>query len=110
MDNLYKRIESLCKMKNVNITQMCRETNISRSPLNSLKQGITQKLSSDKLQRIAEYFGVTVDYLLAGDAVSTPNIAHYPEEVRIRSFLETASAEEIQSLIKYVEFLESQRK
>lgn len=64
MNDLYKRIEDLCKDKNVSITKMCREAGVSRAPLTELKMERTQKLSADNLDRVASYFGVSVSYLL----------------------------------------------
>nr|DAE06811.1 MAG TPA: repressor protein [Siphoviridae sp. ctXBp18] len=67
MSELYNRIESLCKKKNINVTTMCKETGASRGSLTDLKVGRKKKLSIDTLSKIAEYFGVSVDYLLNGN-------------------------------------------
>ena len=64
MSKLYSRIESLCNRKGVNITQMCRDAGVNRSALNELKAGRTKRLSAINLMRIADYFNVTVEYLL----------------------------------------------
>ena len=62
--NLYERIESLCKEHGINITQMCRETGLTRAKLSDLKMGRTRSLAASALSKIAGYFGVSVDYLL----------------------------------------------
>ena len=67
MSELYNRIENLCKKKNINVTIMCKETGASRGSLTDLKSGRKKKLSTDTLSKIAEYFGVSVDYLLNGE-------------------------------------------
>lgn len=67
MSVLYNRIESLCKGHNVSITTMCRESGASRASLSDLKGGRKQNLSADTLNKIAGYFGTTVDYLLGRD-------------------------------------------
>lgn len=64
MSELYQRIEMLCKANGVTITQMCRESGVSRGGLSDLKAGRTKFLSSETMNRIAEYFHVTVDFLL----------------------------------------------
>ena len=46
---------------------MCKETGASRGSLTDLKVGRKKKLSIDTLSKIAEYFGVSVDYLLNGN-------------------------------------------
>ena len=60
---IYGRIEELCKKKDVNITTVCRECGISRASLSDYKTGRKKTLSADTLSRIADYFGVSVDYL-----------------------------------------------
>ena len=64
MDVLYKTIESLCRNKNVTVTTMCKESGVPRSALSDFKAGRIKSLSAEKLQKIAKYFDVSVDYLL----------------------------------------------
>lgn len=64
MSEIYERIESLCKKAGINITTMCKETEVPRSALSDYKAGRTKSLSAATLSKIAVYFGVTVDYLL----------------------------------------------
>jgi len=72
MGNLYNRIESLCKEKEVNITRMCRESGASRASLSDLKAGRKQTLSAETLKKIADYFKVTTDYLLEKSSFRSP--------------------------------------
>ena len=62
--NLYERIEALCKERGINVTEMCRQTEITRAKLSDLKMKRTRSLSAQTLAKIAGYFGVSVDYLL----------------------------------------------
>ena len=64
MSELYNRIEGLCVQNKVTITAMCRESGASRASLSDLKVGRKQSLSADTLDKIANYFSTTVDYLL----------------------------------------------
>ena len=64
MSDMYNLLEQLCHKKGVNITQMSRETKIPRSVFSELKAGRTKCLSNKYLPLLAEYFGVSVDYLL----------------------------------------------
>lgn len=68
MDNLYQRIEDLCKQKGVNVTALCRECGIPRAILSDLKMGRSKNLSASVLSKISNYFEVSVDYLLGGEA------------------------------------------
>ena len=64
MSELYNRIERLCAQNKITITAMCRESGASRASLSDLKVGRKQSLSADTLDKIANYFSTTVDYLL----------------------------------------------
>lgn len=68
MSDMYKRIESMCKERGVNITQMCRDAGVPRGNLSELKMGRTLALSTRTLSKIATYFGVSVDHLLGNAA------------------------------------------
>lgn len=64
MSDLYNRIAELCQNYGITITAMCRESGASRASLSDLKVGRKQSLSTETLDKIADYFGTTVDYLL----------------------------------------------
>lgn len=64
MSVLYNRIEALCKDLGVSITTMCKESGASRASLSDLKVGRKQTLSASTLDKIADYFDTTVDYLM----------------------------------------------
>lgn len=58
----YDTFEKLCAAKGVTPYRVAKETGVSTSTLSSWKTGrYTPK--QEKLQKIAEYFGVTVDQL-----------------------------------------------
>ena len=63
MCDLYEKITSLCKQNGISITTMCKESGLSRAPLSDLKMGRSKTLSSASLSKIANYFGVSIDYL-----------------------------------------------
>lgn len=59
----YENFERLCKAKGVTPAEVSRNTGIATSTLTNWKKGsYTPKI--EKLQKIADYFGVPVDYLL----------------------------------------------
>ncbi len=68
MSTIYQRIEELCQKKGVNVTTLCRESGIPRASLSDYKSGRKKSLSLDTLSKIADYFGVSVDYLYGGEA------------------------------------------
>ena len=64
MDEIYKRIETLCTARGVNITSMCKAAGVPRSALSDYKAGRIKSLSADKLQKIASYFDASIDEIL----------------------------------------------
>ena len=64
MNEMYKRIEALCKENGMNMTAMCRDAGVPRSNLSDLKHGRTTALATVNLDRIAKFFDVSMDYLL----------------------------------------------
>lgn len=59
----FKKIEALLEANNVTAYRMCKELGLHTSSFTAWKQGL-YKPSIDALKKIADYFGVTVDYFL----------------------------------------------
>lgn len=64
MATVYETILALCQQKGISPGKMCNDLGYSRNTMTALKTGRSTTLKLDKAQRIAEYFGVSVDYLL----------------------------------------------
>ena len=73
MSVLYDRIHSLCELKGVKDGTMCREANVPRSTFQELKMGRTEDLSLKTLQKIADYFGISVSELTGEEQKEKPN-------------------------------------
>ncbi len=72
MTDVYVRISMLCRERNITITDMCKACAIPRAGLTDYKMGRIKSLSAKTLSKIAEYFSVTVEYLMSGeDAANT---------------------------------------
>lgn len=67
MNDQFDRIEKLCKSRKMNITEMCKLCSIPRASLTDFKMGRIKSLSAATLQKIAEFFSVSVEYLLSGE-------------------------------------------
>lgn len=59
---MYEKIQELCDEKGIKIALLCREAGIPKSTISELKQGRTKTLSTQNLSKIAQYFGVSLDY------------------------------------------------
>jgi len=58
---LFGKIRDLCVKRNINISTLERETQLGR---NTIYRWDESSPSANKLKRVADYFGVTVDELL----------------------------------------------
>jgi transcriptional regulator with XRE-family HTH domain len=63
MDTLYNRITQLCKEKGVSGSRMCLDVGLSKSTMSDLKNGRIKGISVPSAQKIAAYFGISVDEL-----------------------------------------------
>lgn len=64
MTILYNRISDLCAQRGITGGKLCAELGISRGILSDLKAGRKKDLTATTAYKIANYFGVTVGYLL----------------------------------------------
>lgn len=107
MANLYENIENLCKQRGVNVTTMCKESGASRGSLTDLKNGRKQTLKYETLDKIASYFGTSVDTLVSGE--QKENAPQQPQsEVdtaveRIRKKLESMPTAQREALMNLIE-------
>lgn len=67
MGTLYENIQALCKSKGVTGSRMCLDLGLSKSTLSDMKCGRTKGISVPTAQKIAGYFGITVDELYGAE-------------------------------------------
>lgn len=61
MFSLFEKIKNLAKSKGISLNKVEEDLGFSQNYLYALK---TKKPTADKLELLADYFGVTTDYLL----------------------------------------------
>lgn len=62
---MYQIFEKLCELKGITPYRVCKETGLTTATISNWKAGrYTPK--QDKLQKIADYFGVSIEYLMTG--------------------------------------------
>lgn len=66
MGNMYDRIVALCEQRGIRPGRICADTGLSRGLFSDLKAGRTKTLSAKNARIIADYLGVSVDYLMDG--------------------------------------------
>lgn len=60
----FERVTELCQKKGISLSAAAKEIGLSNSAITYWKRGAVPKSST--VQKLADYFGVTVDYLLNG--------------------------------------------
>lgn len=111
---MYEIFEQLLQLKGVSAYQVSKETGVSQQTLSCWKKGkYTPK--QDKLQKIADYFGVSIDYLMGNDTTTTNEdieLQNYLEELRTRpemkmlfSVTKNATKEDVEKAVKIIEAL-----
>ena len=86
MENLYTRIETLCNEKGIRPGRLCTALELSRSLMTDLKMGRKKTVNAQTAQKIADFFGVSVAYLLGQseersnqDVLDKVDVAFYGE-------------------------------
>ena len=79
---MYEIFEKLCSEKGVTPYRVCKETWITTATISNWKAGrYTPK--QDKLQKIAEFLGVTIEYLMNGENPETQMLSNvFPIELK----------------------------
>lgn len=112
LDTLYNRIVDLCEAKGVSVFRMCKETGISQGNITDLKMGRSTTLSSKAMEKIADYFGTSVDYLIGKEELvnDDPELTKYldslknrPEMRMLFSLADSATKEDVEKAVKIIE-------
>lgn len=110
MSVLYDRIHSLCDLKGVKDGTMCREANVPRSTFQELKMGRTENLSLKTLQKIADYFGISVSELTGEEQKEKPAPSGSELDAAFSAVLDQLTAEELAEVLEYAKFKVASRK
>lgn len=74
MDTLYENLLSLCEERNITGAKMCTDIGLSKSLMTGLKKGRRAGISMETAQKIADYFGVSVDRVLGNEQKEKPTL------------------------------------
>lgn len=114
-----QRIIELMEQHGLTAKQFTKEAGLSGSAVTEWKKG-KSKPSAKSLQKIADYFHVSTDYLLTGDEPkkeSPPADKAEEDEVNINDLdfalsgeVHDLSEEEVQEIVNFAKFMRQQRK
>ena len=78
---MYENFSKLLQKYGVTPYKVSKETGVSQSTLSDWKRGISTP-KNDKLQKIADYFGVSLEYLMTGKNDSLKELQLKPKDER----------------------------
>ncbi len=99
---LIQRVQSLCKKRGMSLGGLEKELHFANKSLYERK-GNELNIRSDRVVTIAEYFGVTTDWLLTG---KTPSLSD--EEEQVLYLYRSLNTEGKENVLSYMKFVESQ--
>lgn len=101
------RLKTLRKSQNLSQIEFAKLLSVSSG---AVAMWETEKREPDKemLIRLADFFGVTVDYLLGRDNTPTLNLS--AQEQQLYELLKSMTDDEIDELTNFVEYILSKRK
>jgi transcriptional regulator with XRE-family HTH domain len=113
MGTLYESIISLCNDKGIKGGKMCVDLGISKSTMTDLKSGRRTGISMDTAQKIADYFGVSVDRVLGSEQKEKPLTASGEEldaeTIQLKEIWDSADQEERDALLAMAKMLKARR-
>ena len=102
---VFERIKTLAKRRSITLKQVTSDLGFSENYFYSLKAG--KKPAADKLVAIADYFNVSVDYLLGREDTAEVNDDHL--KVVAAHIDDDATEEEINEILNFTDFVQSKR-
>lgn len=113
MSDLYNNIHALCEKENIKDGTLCSKVGVTRSTLSELKRGRTTSLSLKNLQKIADYFGVSISDL-TGEAPEQKEKPTPGEgsglDAAFNAVLDQLTEQELADVLQYAKFKVASRK
>lgn len=72
------RLETLCKQRKTNFSKLEKTLGFANG---SLKKSDPAKIGADRVKKLADYFGVSMEYIMTGETPAAPTFSDV--EVRI---------------------------
>lgn len=101
---VYDKFCDLCSQKGVSPSKAAMDAGFSKSLISKWKSKQEIVPSSEVLQKIADYFGVSVDYLLGKEKQPTDGELH-PANKKLMELSRTLSPEEAEKVYKAISLL-----
>lgn len=117
---MYEIFQQLLDKNNVKAFDVSKATGISTSTLTDWKKGRSVP-KQDKMQKIADYFGVTINYLMTGEEKESGEVYYLNDETReiaqeifenpnLRSLFDMSRKMSPERLKAHIEFMKNLQK
>lgn len=114
----FERVKELCRKHGISVVELEERLDFSRNSLYSWKKN---NPSVDKLEKVADYFNVSTDYLLLRTDYPSPAISSFNDtEVTLATSSENNNSQliaahiddgvtdaELKDILKYINFIKS---
>jgi transcriptional regulator with XRE-family HTH domain len=116
MAEMYEIIDALLEGRGVSGAQMSADLGMSRSFMTELRKGRAKGIKLETAQKIAEYFNVTVDYLLGSEMPAESGKYNVTDEdiifalFRGREGITEEMYEEVKNFAEYIAQREANKK
>lgn len=114
------RIDELLRERGITGAKMCTDLGLSRSFMTELRKGRIKNIGSERAARIAQYLGVSMEYLTGygprcrlDDPVERElegyleDLRRHPEKRMLFSVTKNATKEQIEAIVHMIEELRS---
>ena len=107
----FDRFQALCDGKGISVYRACTDIGLNRSAVAKWKAG--GKPNGNTAAKLAEYLGVTTDYLLTGQEETRPNVTD--DDIKFALFggdgeITDAMYEEVKQFAAFVRQREAEKK
>lgn len=111
MGTLYQSILSLCEERGIKGGKMCTDLGLSKSLMSGLKAGTKTGITAGTAQKIADYFGVSVDRVLGTEQKKEPDDSKVIRQSEINSIFSQLTPSRQSKLLELARlYLGDQRK
>ncbi|AYW45294.1 helix-turn-helix domain-containing protein [Tetragenococcus koreensis] len=105
---LISRIINLREANNWTQVELGRKLNLDKSTMNKIENG-TRKVSTNELEKIADVFGVSTDYLL-GREHKEYELPESKSQTVANHMGDNVSEDEMENILSYIEFIKQRNK
>ena len=109
----YDRFVELCRQKGVKPGRACTDMDLSRSLSAKWKATKTEKPSTEVLEKMSEYFGMSINEILGGEkapAQEGRRLTDHDLMTALFGDAEEVTAEDLEDVRRYADYIKSRRK